>query len=93
MPATVVWHEIVALPDPVTVGGLIAPHVSPDGTLSEIDTLAEKWFSPVTVIVEVVDTPTSAAAGEVEDTAKSRNWKRAVVDCTSEPAVAVIVSV
>ena len=87
------WHETVALPDPVTLGGLIAPHVSPDGTPSENDTVAEKWFSPVTVIVEVVDTPTSAAAGEVEDTAKSRIWKRAVAECTSEPAVAVIVSV
>jgi hypothetical protein len=55
----------VAVPDPVTVAGLIAPQVSPDGIVSVSVTVPEKWFSAVTVIVDVVDSPTFAAAGEV----------------------------
>jgi hypothetical protein len=47
------------------VAGLIAPQVSPDGIVSVSDTVPEKWFSAVTVIVDVVDSPTFAAAGEV----------------------------
>ena len=83
----------MAVPDPVTLLGLINPQVSPDGTVSVSDTVPEKPFSAATVMVDVLDTPTLSAAGEVAVIVKSRNWKRAVAEWTSEPLVPVTVRV
>ena len=66
VPVTVTWnefavvelHEKVAVPEPVTLLGLIAPHVSPLGTVSVSATTPVKPFCAVTVIVEVSDAPT-----------------------------------
>jgi hypothetical protein len=52
-----------------------------------------KWFTAVTVIVEVADWVTSTAAGEVAVIVKSVTWKRAVVEWTRLPLVPVTVSV
>jgi hypothetical protein len=55
--------------------------------VSESETIPEKWFRLVTRMVDVVDTPTFAAACEVEVIAKSRNWKRADAEWAREPLV------
>src|SRR5207244_12864121 len=67
--------------------------MSPGGTVSEIDTVPEKWFSAVIEMVDVVDTPTFAGVGSVDVIVKSRNWKRATAEWASEALVAVTVSV
>jgi len=64
LPATVELHATVAVPEPVTLVGEIAPQVKPAGTVSVRDTTPAKPFCPVTVIVEVAETPTVTAAGE-----------------------------
>jgi hypothetical protein len=58
-------HATVAVPEPVTLLGVMGPQVRPVGTLSVSDTVPVKPFGPVTVIVEVADWPTSTAAGEL----------------------------
>ena len=93
MPESPAWQEIVAVPDPATEFGLIVPQMSAGGTVSEIDTVPEKWFSAVIVMVDVVDTPTFAGVGSVDVIVKSRNWKRATAEWASEPLVAVTVRV
>jgi len=64
LPATVELHATVAVPEPVTLVGEIAPQVKPAGTVSVRDTTPAKPFCPVTVIVEVAETPIVTAAGE-----------------------------
>lgn len=55
VPAVVELHETVAVPDPVTEPGVIAPQVSPAGTVSVSVTTPAKPLSAVTVIVETAD--------------------------------------
>jgi len=55
LPATLALHDTVAVPDPVTLVGVIAPHVSPTGTVSVKLTMPLKWFNAAMVIVEVMD--------------------------------------
>jgi hypothetical protein len=55
LPAMLALHDTVAVPDPVTLVGVIAPHVSPTGTVSVRLTMPLKWFSAVMVIVEITD--------------------------------------
>lgn len=93
MPAIVALQETVAVPDPVRLVGLIAPQTRPEGTFSVSDTVPAKWFSEVTVMVEVADTPTLTAAGEEAVVVKSRNWNRAVAVRTREALVPVKVKV
>ena len=64
MPATVELHATVAVPEPVTLVGEIALQVKPAGTVSVRATTPAKPFCPVTVIVEVAETPTVTAPGE-----------------------------
>ena len=71
VPALAEVQETVAVPDPVTLLGVIAPQVRPAGTVSVRATLAEKPFSAETVIVDVALTPVLTAAGEVAEIAKS----------------------
>ncbi len=53
--AVVELQDTVAVPEPVTLLGVTAPHVRPAGTVSVRDTTPEKPFTAVTVIVEVAD--------------------------------------
>ncbi len=79
MAATVELHETVAVPELVTLVGEMAPQVRLAGTVSVRLTTPVKPFTAVTVIVEVADTPTLTAAGEVAETVKSVTMKVAVV--------------
>jgi hypothetical protein len=93
LPARDAVHETVAAPDPVTLAGLIAPQVSPAGTVSESSTVPEKWFRADTVRVDVLDAPAFPVTSEVVVIVKSRNWKSDVAECTRIPLVPVSVRV
>ncbi len=64
-------HDTVAVPEPVTLNGLIAPHVRFAGTVSVRLTTPAKPLTAVTVIVEVAETPAFTAAGEEAAIVKS----------------------
>ena len=83
----------VAVPELVTLPGVIAPQVRFAGTVSVRVTVPVNPFSAVTVIVEVADVPAWTATGEVAATLKSRTVNVAVVEWDSVPLVPVIVSV
>jgi len=51
-------HDRAALPEPVTLLGLIEPQTRPEGMKSVRVTLLAKPFNPVIVMVEVAETPT-----------------------------------
>lgn len=55
VPAVVELQETFAVPEPVTLVGVMAPHVRPAGTVSVRDTAELNPFCAVTVIVEVAD--------------------------------------
>jgi len=78
--ALVELQESVAVPDPVTAGGVIIPHVRPTGTLSERDTFPANPLSPVTVIIDVADLPASIATGELPVMVKSVAVNAVVVE-------------
>jgi hypothetical protein len=84
-------QERVAVPEFVMVLGVIAPHVSPVGTVSVRVTVPVKPFTAATVIVDVSVAPV-APDGEVADIVKSVTVKVAVVVWVSVPLVPVIVS-
>jgi len=71
LPATVALHETVAVPDPVTLVGVIAPQVNPAAGESVRATTPANPFCAVIVIVEVAEVPTVTAAGEVAAIVKS----------------------
>ena len=77
----------------VTLLGVIAPQLRPVGTVSVKATVPANPFRYVTVIVEVVLTPTRTAAGDVALMLKSLTVKIAVAARVSVPLVPVIVSV
>jgi len=58
LPAEVAVHDRVALPEPVTLLGLIEPQARPEGMKSVRVILLAKPFNPVIVMVEVAETPT-----------------------------------
>jgi hypothetical protein len=64
-------HVTVAVPDPTTLPGAIAPQVRFAGTVSVRVTVPAKPFTAVIVIVEVAVVPTCTAAGEVAAMVKS----------------------
>jgi hypothetical protein len=70
-PVVVALHDTVAVPDPVTELGVIAPQINPEGTVSVRETAPAKPPCPVTVIVDVADEPTGTAAGELAEIVKS----------------------
>jgi hypothetical protein len=80
----------VAVPEPVTVPGVIAPQVRPAGTVSVSVTTPAKPFRAVMVIVEVAELG-SATVGEVAAIVKSTKLKVAVAVWTREPLVPVTV--
>jgi hypothetical protein len=93
LPAIVALQEIVAVPDPVMLLGVMIPQVSPVGIVSLRLTDPAKWFTAVRVIVELAELPALTGAGEVAAIVKSRNWKVAVPLWTSGVLVPVIVAV
>jgi hypothetical protein len=62
--AIVELQATVAVPDPVTLVGVIAPQVKPAGIVSVRETTPAKPLRPVIVIVEVAEVPAVTAAGE-----------------------------
>ena len=83
----------VAVPEPVTVPGVIAPQVRPAGTVSVRVTTPAKPFTAVIVIVEVAEEPAGTAAGDVAAMVKSTKLNVAVAVWTSDPLVPVTVKV
>jgi hypothetical protein len=80
VPAVVELHKTVAVPEPVTLVGVIAPQVRPAGGVSVRLTTPAKPFRAVIVIVEVADWPALTAAGEDAAMVKSTKLKVAVVE-------------
>jgi hypothetical protein len=91
--AIVELQDNVAVPEFVTLAGVMAPQVKLAGTVSVRVTVPVKPLTAATVIVEVAEVPTVTAAGEVAAIVKSVTVKVAVVLCDSVPLVPVIVSV
>ena len=73
-------QETVAVPELVTLVGVMAPQVRLAGTVSVSDTVPVKPLTAVTVIVEVAETPALTAAGEVALIVKSVTVNVAVVE-------------
>ena len=72
-------HASVAVPELVTLLGVIAPQVRFAGTVSVSDTVPVKPLTAATVIVDVSVAPV-APDGEVADTVKSVTVKVAVAE-------------
>ncbi len=80
VPAVVELQETVAVPEPVILDGVMAPHVRPAGGVSVRLTTPAKPFNAVIVIVDVADWPTLTAAGEVAVIVKSTKLNMAVAE-------------
>ena len=89
----VALQETAAVPDPVTLLGVMAPHVNPDGTVSVRDTTPAKPFCAVIVIVETAEVPAETAAGEEAAMVKSWTLTDTVAWWESVPLVPVTVTV
>ena len=85
-------QDTVAVPEFVTLVGLIAPQVKLAGTVSVRLTVPVNPLIADTVIVEVAEVPAWTAPGEVAATEKSVTVKVAVVECVRLPLVPVIVT-
>jgi hypothetical protein len=83
VPAVVDLHETVAVPEPVTVPGVIAPQVKPAGTVSVRVTTPAKPLIAAMVIVDTADWPAFIAAGDVAVIVKSTKLKVALAECTN----------
>jgi len=83
----------VAVPELVTLLGVIAPQVRFAGTVSVRLTVPVKPLTAVTVIIDVAEVPAWTAAGEVADIVNPVIVKVAVVECDRVPLVPVIVRV
>jgi len=93
VPALVELQLRLAVPEPVTVAGVIVLHVSPDSKVSLSVTFPANPLTAATVIVEVDEEPTGVEPGELAVIVKSTNANMAVAVCRSEPAEPVIVTV
>ena len=69
----------MAVPELVTLAGVIAPQVRLAGTVSVRLTVPVNPFTAATVIVEVAEVPTFTDAGDVADIVKSVTVNVAVV--------------
>jgi hypothetical protein len=79
-PAVVELQETVAVPDPVTLVGVIAPQVRPAAGVSARLTTPAKPLSAVIVMVEVAEDPALTAPGEDAAIVKSTKLKVAVAE-------------
>jgi len=64
-------QDTVAVPEPVTLPGAMAPQVSPDGAVSVRVTVPVNPLTAVIVIMEAAEEPTFSPAGEVAAIEKS----------------------
>ena len=78
VPAVVELQETVAVPEPVTVPGVIALHVKPAGIVSVRVTTPANPFTEVIVMVELADWPALTAAGDDAAIVKSTKLNVAV---------------
>ena len=92
VPAVVELQDTVAVPDPVTVPGVIAPQVSPEGTVSVSVTTPVNPLTAAIVMVEDAAVFT-VVLGDVAVIVKSVTVNVAVVEWDNVPLVPVIVSV
>jgi hypothetical protein len=69
--AIVELQDTVAVPEPVTLVGVIAPQVRFAGTVSVRPTAPVKPLTAAIVTVEVAEVPTVTAAGDVAAMVKS----------------------
>ena len=83
----------MAVPEPVTLLGVMLPQVSPDGTVSVRVTVPPNWFTELTVTVAMAELPALAGPGELADIVKSRYWKMATAVWSKDPLVPVRVRV
>ncbi len=79
-PVVVELHDTVAVPDPVTLVGVIAPQVRPVAGVSVKLTTPANPLSAVTVMVEVAEDPALTATGEDAAIVKSTKLKVAVAE-------------
>jgi len=86
-------QETAAVPEFVTLLGVMAPQLRLAGTVSVRLTVPVNPFRAATVIVDIAEVPTVTAAGDVADTVKSVTVKVAVVEWNSAPLVPVMVTV
>ncbi len=80
VPAVVELQETVAVPEPVTLVGVMAPQVRPAGGVSVRLTTPAKPFTAVIVMVEVAEDPALTAAGEDAAIVKSTKLNVAVAE-------------
>ena len=64
MPAEVALHETVAVPDPLTLFGVMAPQVRPDGIVLVRKTSPGKWLVLLIVTVDVAEEPALTREGD-----------------------------
>ncbi len=83
----------MAVPEPMTLPGVMFPQVSPDGNVSVRLTVPPNWFTELTVTVAIAELPALAGPGELAAIVKSRYWNRASAVWTKDPLVPVRVSV
>ena len=81
----------MAVPEPLTLVGVIDPHVNPVGVESEMAIVPENPFSEANVRLVVSDDPGGSALGFVALMVKSWKLKMMIVDCTIVPLVPVTV--
>ena len=92
MPPVFELHDSVAVPEPVTLLGLMVPQLSPDGTVSVRLTVPAKPLTAVTVMVELAEVPATTAAGEVAVIVKSVMVKGTLVEWVIDPLVPVTIT-
>jgi hypothetical protein len=91
--AIVELQDTVAVPEFVTLVGVIAPQVRLAGTVSVRLTVPVNPLRAATVMVEVAEVPTVTAAGDVTVMVKSVTVKVTVAVWTIVPLVPVMVTV
>ncbi len=79
-PAVVDEQETVAVPEPVTLIGVMVPQVNPTGGVSVRLTTPANPLRAAIVMVEVADCPAFTAAGEDAAIVKSTKLKVAVAE-------------
>ena len=80
VPAVVELQATVAVPEPVTLVGVIAPHVRPAGGVSVRLTTPANPLSAVMVMVDVAEDPALTAAGLDAAIVKSTKLKVALAE-------------
>jgi len=82
----------VAVPEPVTLAGVMTPQDRFAGTVSVNATTPPNPFRAVTVIVDVAEVPAWTAVGEVAAIVKSCTTKVTLVELVAEPLAAFTVT-